>query len=81
MVEDPARRALCMFNHLEYDTGTLAEEYRRDRDAGAAIDLPESYYPGDDASRAPFNTWRPYARRIFRNWLRDITTAGEQNAA
>jgi homoserine O-succinyltransferase len=77
MVEDRNRRALYMFNHLEYDTGTLAEEYRRDRDAGADIALPAHYYPSDDPARPPFDTWRPYARRIFRNWLRTIERRGE----
>jgi homoserine O-succinyltransferase len=30
LVEDPGHRALYIFNHLEYDSGTLDEEYRRD---------------------------------------------------
>jgi homoserine O-succinyltransferase len=30
LVEDPGHRALYIFNHLEYDSGTLNEEYRRD---------------------------------------------------
>lgn len=81
MIEDRDRPALYMFNHLEYDTDTLAAEYRRDRDAGAEIALPEHYYPSDDATRPPFNTWRPYARRIFRNWLRDIDPMGERRCA
>jgi homoserine O-succinyltransferase len=78
MVEDRDRRAIYMFNHLEYDAGTLAEEYRRDRDAGADIALPEHYYPSDDPSRPPFNTWRPYARRVFRNWLGGNEPAAER---
>jgi homoserine O-succinyltransferase len=78
MVEDRDRRALHMFNHLEYDTSTLAEEYRRDCDAGADIALPEYYYPAGDTGRSPFNTWRPYARQIFRNWLRGIEPAAKR---
>ena len=30
LVEDPAHRAIYVFNHLEYDSGTLNEEYQRD---------------------------------------------------
>ena len=30
LIEDPAHRALYILNHFEYDSGTLAEEYRRD---------------------------------------------------
>lgn len=72
MVEERNRRTLYMFNHLEYGAETLAEEYRRDREAGTGIDLPKHYFPRNDPSRMPVNRWRPYARRIFRNWLRDI---------
>ena len=80
MVEDRDRRALYMFNHLEYDTDTLAEEFHRDRNAGAAIALPEHYYPSHDPARRPVNTWRPYARRIFRNWLRGVAPAADAAA-
>lgn len=72
LVEERDRHALYMFNHLEYGHDTLAEEYRRDREAGARIDLPEHYFPLDDPLRMPVNSWRPCAQRIFRNWLRDI---------
>ncbi len=75
MVEDPDRRALYMFNHLEYDAHTLAEEFRRDLNAGAPIAMPENYFPSDDLSCRPLNTWRPYARWIFRNWLRNAAAA------
>jgi homoserine O-succinyltransferase/O-acetyltransferase len=78
MVEDTNRRALCMFNHLEYDADTLAEEFQRDRNEGAAIAVPENYYPSDDPTRPPLNTWRPFARRIFRNWLRGAVPAEDQ---
>ena len=51
LVEDPAHRALYIFNHFEYDSGTLKEEYDRDVAAGKAINVPVNYYPGDDPSR------------------------------
>lgn len=72
LVEERDRHALYMFNHLEYGADTLAAEYRRDREAGAQIDLPKDYFPRNDPSRMPVNRWRRYARRIFRNWFRDI---------
>ena len=78
MVEDRDRRSLYMFNHLEYDADTLAQEFQRDRRAGAAIALPAHYYPSDDPARRPVNIWRPYARRIFRNWLRGAAPAADQ---
>jgi homoserine O-succinyltransferase len=72
LVEDPAHRALYMFNHVEYDTTSLAEEYARDQEAGSEIALPANYFPGDDPSRPPENRWRSHAHLLFANWLNEI---------
>ena len=48
LVEDPAHRALYIFNHLEYDSDTLKQEYDRDVAAGTPINVPVNYYPDDD---------------------------------
>ncbi|MCB1409078.1 MAG: homoserine O-succinyltransferase [Rhodobacter sp.] len=72
LVEDPAHRALYIFNHFEYDSGTLKEEYDRDVAAGKAINVPVNYYPGDDPSRAPLNRWRSHAHLLYGNWLNEI---------
>lgn len=72
LVEDRANHALCMFNHLEYDAGTLAAEFHRDRRAGSLIDPPRHYFPDDDPERAPDNSWRPHAHLLFSNWLSGI---------
>ncbi|MEL7117324.1 MAG: homoserine O-succinyltransferase, partial [Pseudomonadota bacterium] len=45
LVEDPEQRALYIFNHLEYDSGTLKEEYDRDVANGTPINVPQNYYP------------------------------------
>jgi hypothetical protein len=37
LINDPARRSLYMFNHIEYDTTSLADEYFRDLAAGKPI--------------------------------------------
>jgi homoserine O-succinyltransferase len=77
LVEDRANRTVCMFNHVEYDAWTLAEEYMRDRRAGQPIAIPRNYFPDDDPERAPANIWRPYGHRLFANWLAEIArTAG-----
>lgn len=68
LVDDRGRRMLHMFNHLEYDTGTLAIEYRRDGPA----QLPAGYFPADDPTRAPENRWRSHAHLLFGNWVNDI---------
>lgn len=72
LLRDDARRQTYMFNHLEYDTGTLADEYRRDVAAGAAIGLPANYFPDDDPTRAPVNSWRAHGNLLIGNWINDL---------
>ncbi len=72
LVEDRGNRAVYMFNHLEYDAGTLRDEFLRDRSAGRPADIPVNYFPEDDPTRAPENLWRPFAHLLFRNWLGEV---------
>lgn len=72
LVEDTAHRAYYMFNHIEYDTTSLAEEYERDRAAGAPIAPPAHYYPGDNPARPPENRWRSHAHLLFGNWINEL---------
>lgn len=72
LVEDPGHRALYIFNHFEYDTGTLKEEYDRDVENGTPINVPTNYYPDDDPARAPLNRWRSHAHLLYGNWLNEI---------
>ncbi|MEC8015529.1 MAG: homoserine O-succinyltransferase [Pseudomonadota bacterium] len=77
LIEDPKHRALYIFNHFEYDSGTLKEEYDRDVDAGTEINVPMNYYPEDDPARDPQNRWRSHAHLLYGNWINQIyqTTA------
>jgi len=72
LVEDTAHRALYVFNHLEYDSDTLKQEYDRDIEQGAPINVPANYYPGDDPSRPPQNRWRSHAHLLYGNWISEI---------
>jgi len=81
LIEDRKRHAVFMFNHLEYDSGTLAEEFRRDRQSGKAIGIPRGYFPDDDPTRAPENSWRPYGHLLFANWLGEIDRTAWHGAA
>ncbi|PWG15946.1 homoserine O-succinyltransferase [Salibaculum griseiflavum] len=76
LVEDPAHRALYVFNHLEYDSGTLNEEYQRDLASnqieGAEIQVPVNYFPDDDPARTPQNRWRSHAHLLYGNWISEI---------
>jgi len=72
LIEDPAHRALYIFNHFEYDSGTLKEEYDRDIASGTPINVPANYYPEDDPSRDPMNRWRSHAHLLYGNWISEI---------
>ena len=72
LVEDAAHRALYIFNHLEYDSTTLKEEYDRDIAAGTPIEVPVNYYPCDDPAQAPMNRWRSHAHLLYGNWVNEI---------
>lgn len=72
LVEDPSHRALYIFNHFEYDSGTLKEEYDRDMDEGTPINVPDNYYPDDDPAREPLNRWRSHAHLLYGNWINEI---------
>ena len=64
--------ALYVFNHFEYDSDTLKQEYDRDVAIGAEIQLPKNYYPDDDPSKQPLNRWRSHAHLLYGNWINDI---------
>ncbi|MRG72728.1 homoserine O-succinyltransferase [Alphaproteobacteria bacterium HT1-32] len=72
LVRDRARRDVFMFNHLEYDSTTLGDEYARDAEKGEAINLPRNYFPGDDPAATPINFWRASAHLFYGNWLNSI---------
>jgi homoserine O-succinyltransferase len=72
LIEDPAHRALYVFNHFEYDSGTLKQEYDRDVEQGTPINVPCNYYPDDDPANQPQNRWRSHAHLLYGNWINEI---------
>ncbi|WP_170338894.1 homoserine O-acetyltransferase MetA [Ruegeria arenilitoris] len=72
LVEDRQNRALYIFNHFEYDSDTLKQEYDRDVANGTPINVPINYYPDDDPSRTPQNRWRSHAHLLYGNWINEI---------
>lgn len=72
LIEDAAHRALYMFNHLEYDSTTLKEEYDRDRLGGASVPPPMDYFPDDDPNQPPENLWRSHGHLLYGNWINEI---------
>lgn len=71
-VADNPHRQLYMFNHIEYDTNSLGDEYRRDVEAGKAINLPANYFPSGNPSAPPENRWRSHAHLLFGNWINEV---------
>lgn len=72
LIEDVGHRALYIFNHFEYDSGTLKDEYDRDVAKGTPINVPMNYYPNDDPSQPPENRWRSHAHLLYSNWISEI---------
>lgn len=72
LVEDSKHRALYIFNHFEYDSDTLKQEYDRDIANGTPINVPQNYYPEDDPRRPPMNRWRSHAHLLYGNWINEI---------
>lgn len=72
LVEDGAHRALYIFNHFEYDSDTLKQEYDRDVANGTPINVPMNYYPGDNPAKPPLNRWRSHAHLLYGNWINEI---------
>ena len=69
LVHDKNLRHFHMFNHIEYDSDTLGEEYKRDLEAGKHTSLPKNYYPNDNVDEPPINTWRGNGHLLFTNWI------------
>ena len=70
LIEDHATGDIHMFNHLEYDSRTLGDEYTRDLKARPdGVRIPRHYYPGDDPGQTPASTWRAHGHLLFANWI------------
>ncbi len=72
LLVEAEKRRLYMFNHVEYDSTSLGEEYSRDVAKGSAINVPKNYFPGDDPKQEPENRWRSHAHLLFGNWLNEV---------
>ncbi|MCD1265716.1 homoserine O-succinyltransferase [Shinella sumterensis] len=72
LVEEKAGNRLYIFNHVEYDSTSLADEYFRDVSAGVPIKMPRNYFPHNDPALPPQNRWRGHAHLLFGNWINEI---------
>lgn len=72
LLNDPAHRSLHMFNHIEYDSNSLSDEYSRDLATNKSVAMPRNYFPRDDPNRKPKNRWRSHAHLLFGNWINQL---------
>lgn len=72
LVHEKQGNRLYMFNHVEYDSTSLSDEYFRDVNAGVPIKLPHDYFPHNDPDLTPLNRWRSHAHLFFGNWINEI---------
>ena len=69
MVKSADSRQFFITGHPEYDSDTLALEYRRDLAAGLSPKIPENYFPDDNPELSPIVNWRSAAQLMYTNWL------------
>lgn len=72
LAQEPTAKRLYMFNHVEYDSTSLGEEYFRDVASGTPIKVPHNYFPEDNPQNPPLNRWRSHAHLLFGNWINEI---------
>ena len=69
LIHEEEGNRLYIFNHIEYDSTSLKEEYERDVAAGTPIEVPHNYFPADNPAMPPQNRWRSHAHLLFGNWI------------
>jgi homoserine O-succinyltransferase len=63
-----------VLNHPEYETDTLKLEYLRDHDKNPNVPLPCHYFPANDITQSPINSWR-FTASLYSNWVKAIYEA------
>lgn len=69
LLKSKDNKHIMVTGHLEYDATTLRDEYERDLAKGIDANIPENYFPEDDVTKEPLNTWRAHTHLLFSNWL------------
>lgn len=62
-------RRIFVTGHSEYDAATLRDEYYRDLEKGINPKVPKHYFPNDDPTKRPIESWRSHAYLLYSNWL------------
>ncbi len=69
MIESLNNAEFYISGHGEYSVMTLDNEYRRDTDRGMNPHIPDNYYPDNDPSKTPTDSWHQTALKIMANWV------------
>ncbi|MEO0327627.1 MAG: homoserine O-succinyltransferase [Pseudomonadota bacterium] len=72
LIHEKSYNRLYIFNHIEYDSFSLGEEYERDVENGTQIEIPHNYFPADNPKMPPQNRWRSHAHLLFGNWINQV---------
>ena len=73
LINDPRRRSLYMFNHIEYDTTSLARRIlARPRRPESPSSFRPTTSPKNDPEQPPENRWRSHAHLLFGNWINEV---------
>lgn len=72
LIAEETGKRLYIFNHIEYDSTSLKEEYDRDIENGTPVEVPHGYYPSNDPTLVPQNRWRSHAHLLFGNWINQV---------
>jgi homoserine O-succinyltransferase/O-acetyltransferase len=62
-------KSIFIPGHAEYDRFTLKQEYERDLQKKIKIELPQDYFPENNANNEPNFQWSGHANLLFSNWI------------
>ncbi|MCL2019719.1 MAG: homoserine O-succinyltransferase [Oscillospiraceae bacterium] len=69
IIADKTGRQVFVTGHVEYDRETLKGEYLRDVEKKLDTPLPYNYFPDDDPTKEPINSWFGHGSLMYSNWL------------
>ena len=72
LIEDKEHRGVYIFNHFEYDSDTLQQEFKRDLVNNSNAKIPTNYFQNEDPLLTPSNRWRSHAHLLYGNWINEI---------
>lgn len=79
LLETDGRPEWFITGHGEYGRLTLNNEYFRDLGRGLNPHIPDNYYPDNDPSATPAETWRHSSDRMATNWLNIVINHKQKN--